>query len=414
MLNALPIMLGLRYTRAKRRNQFISFISFSSMAGIALGVLALITVLSVMNGFEKEIRSRLLGMIPHATLYPFQPPLQNWQALQAEITAHPEVIAAAPFVQGQGMLSANGVTRGVSLQGIHPELEKGTSYLHQKMLVGSSADLIPGSFNVLMGRKLANHLGLTLGDKVNLLIPEATVSPAGVLPRFKRFTIAGLFEVGHQFDTGVVYVHHEDAGRLFRLGQGVTGLRLNFSELYAAPRLAKSISRDVPGAFYLTDWTLEHGNYFEAVKLEKTIMFFMLLLIIAVAAFNMVSSLVMIVNDKEREIAILRTMGASATTVMAVFIIQGALIGVVGTLIGVIAGILLAMNVTQLVAAIENTFQVQFLSSDVYFISFLPSDLHIDDVIVIASVAIVMSLIATIYPAWRATKIKPAEALRYE
>lgn len=414
MLNTLPMMLGLRYTRAKRRNQFISFISFSSMAGIALGVLALITVLSVMNGFEKEIRQRLLGMIPHATLYPIQPPLENWQALYQNVAAQKEVIAAAPFVQGQGMLSANGVTRGVSLQGIHPDLEKGISHLHTKMLRGSTSDLTPGSFNLLMGRKLANHLGLTVGDKVNLLIPEATVSPAGVLPRFKRFNIVGIFEVGYQFDTGVVYVHQLDAARLFRLGEGVTGLRLEFDDLYAAPRLARTISREVPGKFYISDWTREHGNYFEAVKLEKTIMFFMLLLIIAVAAFNMVSSLVMIVNDKEREIAILRTMGASALTIMAIFIVQGAVIGLIGTLIGTVGGILLAMNVTELVAAIENAFQVQFLSSDVYFISFLPSDLHSDDVILIACVAIVMSLLATIYPAWRATKIKPAEALRYE
>lgn len=414
MMRFPTLFIGLRYTRAKQKNHYVSFISLASMLGVAVGVLALITVLSVMNGFEKELRERILGMVPHATIYGAQGGLLNWQSLQKQVVKEPAVMGVAPFIEGQGMLNQAGFVQGVAVQGILPEYEKQVSKIASKAIAGTFAGLRAGSFGIVLGKELAANLGVSLGDKVTLVIPEASVTPAGVMPRFKRFTLVGIFKVGYQYDSSLAYIHLEDAAKLFLKGEGISGLHLRFKDLYAAPRLAISIAKTLPGTFVVSDWTREHGNYFEAVKLEKTMMFLMLLLIIAVAAFNIVSTLVMVVNDKKSEIAILRTLGATPRFIMKVFMVQGSLIGLVGTLLGTIGGVLLALNVTKLVAAIERTFHVQFLSSDVYYISFLPSDLHLRDVLVICATSLAITFFATIYPAWRASRLQPAEALRYE
>lgn len=408
------LLIGLRYTRAKQKNHYVSFISLASMLGVAVGVLALITVLSVMNGFEKELRERILGMVPHATIYGLEGTLINWKALQRQVAAEKEVLGVAPFIEGQGMLNHGGMTQGILVQGVLPELEKQVSNLITKVVLGSFSELQAGQFKIILGKTLAQNLGVSLGDKVTLVIPEASVTPVGIMPRFKRFTVAGIFEVGYQYDSSLAYIHLDDAAHLFLKESQISGLHLRFSHLYAAPRLVERIAQHLPRETVTSDWTREHGNYFEAIKLEKTIMFLMLLLIIAVAAFNIVSTLVMVVNDKKSEIAILRTLGATPRFIMKIFMVQGSIIGIVGTILGVLGGVILAWNVTDLVAAIERVFHVQFLSSDVYYISFLPSDLHMRDVWVICITSLAITFLATIYPAWRAARLQPAEALRYE
>lgn len=412
----LSLQIAWRYTRAKRRNHFISFISLSSICGVALGVMALITVLSVMNGFEKELKERILGMVPHARVFGAYQPIRDWKSVITQVKQNKEVIGAAPFIHGQGMIADDGAVKGVHIEGILPEYEDEVTKVSQSFVEGSLTDLKSGSYNIAIGESLASSLGAKVGDKITLIIPEANVSPAGVLPRFKRFTVAGIFKIGYQYDSILGLVHLEDAAKLYRFHDAVTGVELKFTELYAAPRLAKALGQTLSQSkpYIVRDWTREHGNYFEAVKLEKTIMFAMLLLIIAVAAFNIVSTLVMVVTDKQSEIAILRTIGGDAGLIMKVFILQGGMIGLIGTTLGVVFGILLALNVTDLVAALEAALKVQFLSSDVYYISFLPSDLQMADVVKIAIVAVIMSLLATIYPAWKASKIQPAECLRYE
>jgi lipoprotein-releasing system permease protein len=415
MFKPLEVYVGLRYTRAKRRNHFISFISLSSMLGIALGVTALITVLSVMNGFEKELRERILGMASHATVSLFRGALQEWPSVAERARQHPRVVGVAPYVQGEAMLTRGRYVRGALLQGVLPEIEPEVSDIDEFMIAGSLDSLRSGEFNVILGNGLAGALGARVGDKVTVVAPKATSTPAGILPRLRRFTVTGIFEVKHgQYDTQLAVVHVDDAARLFQLGDGVTGLRLKLDDMFLAPAVGRELAADLPGTYWVRDWTDYHANFFRALKTEKTVMFVILTLIVAVAAFNIVSALTMVVTDKESDIAILRTLGVTPGSVMLIFIVQGTLIGLIGTLLGMGGGIALANNVETLVPAIEQFFDTKFLSPDVYYISDVPSDMRWSDVGLITTVAFLMSIVATIYPAWRASRTQPAEALRYE
>jgi lipoprotein-releasing system permease protein len=415
MFKPLELFIGLRYTRAKRRNHFISFIALTSMLGIILGVMALITVLSVMNGFEKELRNRILGVVAHATVSEPAGVLHDWPALQTTLAHQPHVLGAAPYIDGEGMLSGAQGVSGTLIRGVLPGKEAGVSDIGAKMVAGELANLRPGGFGIVLGKELALRLGAWVGDKVTLITPQATVTPAGILPRLKRFTVVGIFEVGmYEYDNGLAVLDLEDAARLFRLGDAVSGIRLKLDDLLHAPSIARDLSRSLPPGYVVSDWTQQHVNFFRAVQMEKTVMFVILLLIVAVAAFNIVSTLVMMVRDKEADIAVLRTLGATPRSIMTIFIVQGSVIGIVGTLLGGIAGVLLALNVETIVPIIEHLFHVEFLSADVYYISELPSDLQWPDVIKICGVSLVLSLVATLYPAWRAARTQPAEALRYE
>ncbi len=415
MFKPLECWIGLRYTGARRRNHFISFISLSSMIGIMLGVTALIVVLSVMNGFERELRERILGMISHATISSWGEPMEDWQSVRDAALTHPRVLGAAPFVEGEAMITRGGEVSGLLVQGVDPELEGEVSEVANQLIDGSLGDLAPGEFGIVLGSELARSLGVRKGDRVTIVAPEARVSVAGITPRMRRFTVVGLFEVGmYQYDKGIALVHMEDAARLFRAGEGASGIRLKFDELLAAPRLANEVADLLPGVYSVRDWTRHHENFFRAVQTEKTVMFVILTLIVAVAAFNIVSTLVMVVRDKQADIAILRTLGLSPGSVMGVFIIQGTIIGVIGTALGVAGGVALALNVENIVPAIEQALQVEFLPADVYYISDLPSDLDWGDVGRITGLAFFLSFLATLYPAWRGARTAPAEALRYE
>lgn len=385
------------------------------MLGIMLGVTALITVLSVMNGFEKELRERILAMASHATISGYNSPLTDWRALQDRIHGQAHVVGVAPYIHGEGMVSGNGEVKGVVVRGIDPALEPQVSDVGSKMVNGSLAALLPGEFGVVIGQELARMLGVMPGDKVNLIISKASISPVGVMPRFKRFTVVGMFEAGmYEFDSGLVLLNVDDAAKLFQMGDGVTGLRLKLDDMFKSHTVVRSVAESLGGAYYVSDWTREHANFFRAIQIEKTMMFLILLLIVAVAAFNIVSTLVMVVTDKSADIAILRTLGATPAEVMGIFMVSGAVIGVVGTMLGVIGGVTLALNVDVIVPALESMLGTKFLAPDVYYISELPSDLHWNDVGQIAIVSLFLSLLATIYPAWRASRTQPAEVLRYE
>jgi lipoprotein-releasing system permease protein len=415
MFKPIELFIGLRYTRAKRRNHFVSFISLTSMLGIALGVTALITVISVMNGFEQELRQRILGMVSHATVSGFGGPLEDWQRVVEAADGQARVEGAAPYISGEVMFTRGSRVNGGIVRGVSPALEPSVSEVTGSLQSGSLDALEPGRFNIVLGNELAALMGVETGDRITVVSPEARVSAAGILPRVKRFTVAGIFSVGHyQYDRSLALIHIDDAAALFRMGENVTGVRLKFDDLMAAPALARDFALSLPGLYRVRDWTQQHSNYFRAVKTEKTVMFIILTLIVAVAAFNIVSTLVMVVTDKQADIAILRTLGASHGSIMAIFIVQGVVIGVVGTVLGDIGGILLALNVEDLVPAIERLFGVQFLPADIYYISQVPSQLYWSDVTKITIVALLLSLVATLYPAWRAARTAPAEALRYE
>ena len=415
MFTPWELCVGLRYTRAKRRNHFISFISLTSMIGIALGVTALITVISVMNGFERELRERILGVASHATISGYDGALEDWESLSAIAETHAEVVGVAPFVESQGMLTHAGEVRGVLIRGVSPSLEPRVSEVGQFLVEGELESLAPGRFNVLLGRALALRLGVSVGARITLVAPRARITPAGVLPRMRRFTVSGLFEAGHaQYDTSLAVIHVEDAQRVFRLGRGVSGLRVKLADMFDAPRVSRELARSFGGRYWLRDWTQYHANFFRALKIEKTVMFVILTLIVAVAAFNLVSTLVMVVTDKESDIAILRTLGAGQSSILSVFVVQGTVIGIAGTMAGVAGGIALATHVETLVPAIESLFDVRFLSPDVYYISAVPSEMRWRDVTAVGAVAFVMSVLATLYPAWRASRVQPVEALRHE
>jgi len=416
MFRPAALYIGLRYTRAKRRNHFISFISLMSMLGIALGILVLITVLSVMNGFDNEIKKRVFSMVPPITVGSLLNALSNWEEVEGVLQKMPHVTGTAPFVNGQVMLTNAGLVSPAMLNGIDPSVEHKVSELDSKMVSGDLASLTPGSFNIILGEELANHLNAIVGDKVTIMIPEVSISPAGAIPRFKRFNLVGIFRAGggFGFDMGLAFIHLNDAQRLFQLNSSVTGIYVNIDNVYAAPTLSEKINSFLGPSARVLNWTQQFGEYFHAVSLEKTMMFFILLLIIAVAIFNLVCTLVMVVNEKEPDIAILRTFGATPKMIMMIFVVQGAIIGVVGTLLGVLGGVALACNVTSVVNFIENIFHVQFLSSSVYFVNYLPSDVELGDVLRISLSALTLSLLATLYPAWRASRTEPVEALRYE
>ncbi|RJQ48744.1 MAG: lipoprotein-releasing ABC transporter permease subunit [Gammaproteobacteria bacterium] len=415
MFRPVELFIGLRYTRAKRRNHFISFISVTSIVGIALGVTALITVLSVMNGFQREVRTGILGMASHATVSSLNGTLADWRELVDEMQRQPRVLGAAPFIEAQGMLSYGQAVSGALIRGVLPEQEPQVSFIGEKMIRGRLEDLRGGEFGIILGRDLAGSLGVGVGDKVTLVTPQASVTPLGTLPRLKRFTVAGLFYVGNnEYDRALALMHMEDAARLFQTGGSATGVRLKLDDIYAAPLVARALRQQLPRDLAVTDWTQQHVNFFRAVAIEKRMMFIILTLIVAVAAFNIVSTLVMVVQDKKADIAILRTLGITPRSVMAVFMVQGSIIGVFGTLLGVVGGVLLALNVETVVPFIEQVFGIRFLSPDVYLISEVPSELHWDDVVNIGSVALILGLLSTLYPAWRAARTQPAEALRYE
>ena len=415
MFRPLTLYIGLRYTRAKRRNHFISFISLISMLGITLGVTALITVLSVMNGFEHELRHRILGMTSHATISGYGAPLRNWQEVAELARQDARVLGAAPFIQKEGMLIEGTRVNGSLIRGVLPAEEPAVSEVGEKMQAGSLDDLRAGEYNIILGVDLARILGVIVGDKVTLVTPSANVTPAGVLPRLKRFTVSGIFQVGmYEYDSALALVHLDDAAILFRMSGEITGVRLKLDDMFLAPWVARELAGNLPGTYHVSDWTQQHANFFRAIRTEKTVMFVILSLIVAVAAFNIVSTLVMVVTDKKADIAFLRTLGLSPRGVMGVFMVQGTVIGFVGTLLGVVGGVLLALNVETIVPAIESLFSVQFLPADVYYISTLPSRLNFADVVRIAVLAFLLSIVATLYPAWSASRTQPAEALRYE
>jgi lipoprotein-releasing system permease protein len=406
----------LRYTRAKRRNHFISFISLSSILGIALGVAALITVLSVMNGFEKELRHRMLGMSAHVIVRTIDKSWQDWQNMAEQLGKKEHVTGVAPFIQGQAMISYHKNVEGTFLQGIFPELEPQVSQVKEKMLEGSIDDLKAGEFGIVLGKELANSLNVRMGNKITLIVPQASVTPIGLLPRMKRFIVKGIFSVGmHEFDSGLVLLHSEDAAKLLRMPAGtIHGLNMKLDDMFLAPSFSHQLQQEMPLGYHSYDWTYRHKNFFEAIKMEKTVMFVILTLIVAVAAFNIVSTLVMVVTDKQADIAILRTLGATPRTIMAIFMVQGTLIGIFGTLLGFVGGVSLALNIETIIPALDHFFNVQFLSAEVYYISDLPSDLRWLDVYKISALSLIIRLLATIYPAWRGSRIQPAEALRYE
>jgi len=408
------LAIGLRYTRAKRRTQFISFISLISVAGIALGIWALITVMSVMNGFEKEIRERILGAAAHIQILGPEEGFKDWQAIADAARRDPEVVAAAPFINAQGLLSTGGAVRGVFVRGIVPELEDKVDEIGEHMRRGTLESLRPGEFGIALGIGVARALRVDVGDRVTLISPQGQVTPAGLMPRLKQFTVVGIFAMDHnEIDSALTLVNMRDAQALYRM-DGASGVRLRVSDIDRAPEVARRIVKLMPSDAWVSDWTQQNVNYFRAIQIEKRMMFIILTLIIAVAAFNLVSTLVMVVTDKHADIAILRTLGASPASIMKIFMVQGVVIGLVGTLLGVVFGVVTALNIDVIVPAIERAFHFQILSREVYYITELPSDLHLFEVAWTAAMSLALSFVATLYPSWRAARVNPAEALRYE
>jgi len=409
--------VGLRYTRAGKRSgrsSFISFISLISVAGIALGVAALIIVLSVMNGFQKQVTDRMLSVLAHIEVFDASGSMPNWQAAAQDAARNPAVLGAAPFVETQGLLVRDGIMRPSIVRGVLPGVEDKVSTVAQQVKAGSFDALKPGSFNIVLGYALARALGVGLGDKVTMVLAQGQVTPAGMVPRTRSFTVAGIFEAGHfDFDAALSFVHIEDAQRLERL-QAPSGLRLRIANMREAPQVAAELKASMKGDLVVRDWTKLNANWYAAVQTEKKMMFIILTLIIAVAAFNLVSSLVMTVTEKQADIAILRTLGASPGSIMKIFMVQGAVVGVLGTLAGVAMGVGFSMNIGVIVPFIERLLGVEFLSKDIYLISTVPSELYTPDVVTIGIVSVVLAFAATIYPSWAASRVKPAEALRYE
>ncbi|GGP18692.1 lipoprotein-releasing ABC transporter permease subunit [Silvimonas iriomotensis] len=407
-------LIGLRYTRARRRNGFISFISLISILGIALGVAALIIVLSVMNGFQGEVRDRILAMAAHVQISGADNHLTDWPAVAQQAAKHPHVKATAPYVLGQGLLTAGGQVKGALIRGIDPAQEPGVSPAVANVSGGQLTDLTAGRFGVVLGWQLANDLGVRSGDKVTLITPDGQVTPAGMIPRFRQFTVVGVFRADYYpYDAGVALIHIGDAQKLFRMGDAVSGVRLRLDDPLLARNVAIDLGSQMTNA-YVSDWSMENPTYFRAVEIEKRMMFLILTLIVAVAAFNLVSTLVMVVTDKQADIAILRTLGASPGSIMKIFMVQGAVSGFVGTFTGVFGGVIIALNIGTIVPFIERVLGTHILSPDVYLITELPSQVEWSDVSSIGLISLVLALLATIYPSWRASRVNPAEALRYE
>jgi len=409
------LFIAERYLKAKRKGLFAIITTIIGVAGVAIGVAALITTLSVMNGFQKEIRARMLGASPHLEVVADGGRLNNWQAALDKVAQHPQVSAAAPYVAGQGMLSFGQNVQGVMVRGIDPQQESAITELTEKMKLGTLNDLRGGEFTIVIGSDLARALGVKLDDKIMLIAPQGMVTPAGMMPRLKQFRVAGIFEIGMApYDNSLALIHMRDAQKLFQLGDAVTGISAKLHDIDLAPRVARELRSELPADLYANDWTHQNSNYFRAVQMEKKMMFIILSLIVAVAAFNIVSTLVMAVTDKQADIAILRTLGAAPRSIMKIFIVQGVVIGVVGTLLGSLGGIALALNLDVVVPFIERLVGVQFLAKDVYYITDLPSDLRYHEVALVASMSFLISLLATLYPSYRASQTQPAEALRYE
>ena len=415
MFRPFPLFVGLRYFRAKRRNQFISFISGMSLVSIAIGVMALITVLSVMNGFQNELRNRILGMTSDATVSGFDGRLQGWSGVRDEVLKQPHVTGAAPYVEDQAMLANGSNMSGTVVRGVQPDLEGAVSEVGQRMVAGSLSDLTPGRYGIVLGKDLAYSLGVAPGDKVILMISQGNVTPAGLIPRFRRFTVTGVFDAGmYEYDRGLALINIQDAETLYGMDGAVSGVRIKLDDKFLAPDVARNLTSLFGGAYFVSDWTQEHVNFFKAIAMEKTVMFVILSLIELVAAISIAITLVMAVTDKQADIAILRTLGASPRAVMGIFIVQGTIIGFLGTLIGLAGGVLLAHNLNDIMHFLQRAFHTEFLPSSVYYISDLPAAVYPGDVIRITVASFLLTVLSTLYPAWRAARTQPAEALRYE
>lgn len=416
MFKPFSAFIGSRYTHVKRKNHFISFISLTSAIGIALGVGVLIAVLSVMNGFNKEIRAQMLSGTPHITISKLGDTLANWSTVGQSLKNIPKVQGSTPFIAGQAMITTQnqGEVQGVIVKGIEPNSINQVYPLSNRIIAGDLKQLKAGEYGIVLGKLIAKRFNLEVGDKISLIAPEASVTPAGIAPRIKRFTIIGVFAIGDLYDDKQVFIHLEDANKFFRMHGNVTGLQVKIKDELEAPFIADQIQNYLSTEYWVSDWTRDFGSFFKALQIQKTVMLFILLLIIAVAAFNLVSTLVMMVTDKRSDIAILRTMGASRRSIMNIFISQGAIIGFLGTSLGVILGLFLAYNVTSWVDYLQQTFNLSLVDKDVYLVGFLPSEIHLMDVLGISIATLIMSLLATLYPAFRAASIEPAEALRYE
>lgn len=416
MFKSLAFYIGSRYTRAKTRNGFISFISLASMLGIALGVTVLITALSVMNGFNDEIKTRFFALMPQMSVLTNQSLHSDWRQLAKQVEQVPGVTGVAPFVAGKGIIMSHGDAFGVEAQGILPSTEAKVSDLQGKMVTGTLRSLQPGKFNIIIGQTLADDLGVDVGDKITVFTPQTSVTLAGVFPRYRRFTITGIFHASNAFgfDLAYAYMNMSDAARVFPASHGTRGVHIRVSNIYDVGRMSAQLASQLPPGYLVTNWTQSNGAFFQAIWMEKTILFVILMLIIAVAAFNLVSTLVMVVNDKRADIAILRTLGASPGTILRTFLVQGLIIGVIGTLLGVVGGVILATYATNIVNWYQSTFHVQLLQSSVFFVNYLPSKIEWSDVVIVTVLAVVLSLLAALYPAWMAFKTQPAEALRYD
>jgi lipoprotein-releasing system permease protein len=409
-------LIGRRYLRASRGNRFVSFISTISMAGLAIGVAVLIVVLSVMNGFEREVRERILSLTSHASITAYSARLSDWQDAAARVRGNPSVVAAAPFIEDQALLIGSGAkTSGAIVTGVLPAQERNVTAVADKIVAGSFEALQPGEYGIVLGTELAKALGVTLGQRVVLVTSLRTTTPAGVMPRMRAFKVVGLFSAGmYEFDRNLAYVHIGDAARLYRMGDDVSGLRLKLTDLFAAPHIVRELARSLGGAYYIDDWTRKHANFFRSIQLTKSALFLILLLVVGVAAFNIVSTLVMVVKDKRSDIAILRTLGASPRSVLSIFLTQGVAIGVIGTLAGVLLGVLISVNLESLIHGLEALLGLHFLDAKVYYISDLPARVEWSDVLKISLTAFGLCCLSTLYPSWRAARTQPAQSLRHE
>jgi lipoprotein-releasing system permease protein len=414
-MNRYELLIGRRYLRSNRGNRFVSLISVISMVGLAIGVAVLIVVLSVMNGFESELRGRILSMTAHASISALGAGIDNWEVITESSLRNPEVLAAAPYIEEQALLLGRGLPNGVSLVGVLPAEQRKLVDIDRKMKKGSFDQLTPGGYGIVLGAELAEALGVAVGDRVVVVTSQPVITPAGITARMRGFKVVGLFSSGmYEFDRTLAYIHMKDAALLYRMGEEVTGLRLKLSDMFMAPQVVRELAVSFGGTYYVDDWTRKHANFFRSIQLAKSILFLMLLLVVAVAAFNIISTLVMVVKDKQSDIAILRTVGASPRSILAIFITQGTMIGLIGTLSGVGLGVLLAMNLQTLVKGLERLLGISFLDAKVYYMSDLPARVQWDDVVQISLTAFVLCCLSTLYPAWRAARTQPARALRHE
>jgi len=416
MFKPLELFVGLRYTRSKYKNNFISFISLTSMLGILFGVLVLITILSVMNGFEKELRDRILSMVSHVTITETDGLVSDWRSEQQKLISNPSVVGSAPFIQKQVMISANGQLRGVLMQGILPEEQPKVGDIHKRVLEGSFSELKSRSYSIALGVELAQHLGVFVGDKVTVITPQIKITPAGMIPRSKRFTVSSIYKINMaEYDSSTAFIHMRDASKLFKTRDEVSGVRLKLDDLFMAQQLATDLEQKLGKNYDVIDWGEENKSLYQVQKTEKIVMFFILFLIVLVAVFNLISSLVMVVNDKQADIAILRTQGMSAQQIKKVFMVQGTIIGLFGVLLGVIFGVLLALNVGDILLMVEKIFGIELLPEELFYASEkFPSVVNVSQVIGISIAAFVLAILATLYPANRAAQVQPAESLRYE